>query len=57
MESGKQVIITTLQKFPVILERVRIGDDDLAKAEAERDDRSSGMQILEKIFIGSFSFL
>ena len=38
LESGKQVIITTLQKFPVILERVRKMEDEWRKANSGESD-------------------
>ncbi len=35
LESGKQVIITTLQKFPVVLEHVRKMEDQWRKAQSD----------------------
>lgn len=38
LESGKQIIITTLQKFPVVLEQVRKMEDEWRKEQARQGE-------------------
>ena len=38
LESGKQIIITTLQKFPVVLEHVRRMEDEWRKVQKDPDE-------------------
>ena len=46
LESGKQVIITTLQKFPVVLEHVRKMEDEWRKVHGSLADASTNSESL-----------